>query len=157
TDVTGFGLLGHLGEVVRAGNLDATLALPAVPLLHGLAETVAAGISASLQRQNDRARRPLRHLDERPAHPLYPAVYDPQTAPGLLGSVAGGRGEDCVGAVRVGGYGSGTIVGSVEAKSQALAAITVAFDEAREPSRSALMPSGQDQREEVRRAHEPVL
>src|SRR5262249_34307675 len=52
TDITGFGLVGHLVEMVRAGNVDATLALSSVPLLDGLAEIIAAGIFSSLQPQN---------------------------------------------------------------------------------------------------------
>lgn len=157
TDITGFGLLGHLVEMVKAGNVDATLVLPRVPLLDGLRETMAAGIFSSLQPQNVRLRRAIRNLDEAAAHPLYPVLFDPQTAGGLLASVPSERAQDCVRALRAEGYPSAAIVGSVEPRSQALAAITVALEEAREPSRSAFMPSGQDQREEMPHAHEPVL
>jgi selenide,water dikinase len=156
TDITGFGLLGHLVEMVKAANVDATLVLPRVPLLDGLRETMAAGIFSSLQPQNVRLRRAIRNLDEAADHPLYPVLFDPQTAGGLLASVPAERAQDCVRALRAGGYASAAIVGSVGARSQALAAITVALDEAREPSRSAFMPSGQDQRE-ASDAHEPVL
>ena len=44
TDVTGFGLLGHLVEMVRASNVDAFLDLERVPLLDGVRETMAMGI-----------------------------------------------------------------------------------------------------------------
>jgi selenide,water dikinase len=157
TDITGFGLLGHLVEMVKAGDVDATLVLPRVPLLEGLRETMAAGIFSSLQPQNVRLRRAIRNLDEAAAHPLYPMLFDPQTAGGLLASVPADGAQDCVRALRAGGYPSAAIVGSVAARSQALAAITVALEEAREPSRSAFMPSSQDRREEMPHAHEPVL
>ena len=44
TDVTGFGLLGHLGEMVRAGTVSARIHLAAVPLLPGVRDLAAAGI-----------------------------------------------------------------------------------------------------------------
>src|SRR5262249_11947980 len=78
TDITGFGLLGHLVEMIKAGNVDATLWLGQVPLLDGLTETMAAGIFSSLQPQNVRLRRAIRNLDAVADHPLYPALFDPQ-------------------------------------------------------------------------------
>src|SRR5438067_7493918 len=57
TDVTGFGLLGHLIEMVRASDVDASLILDRVPLLDGARETVQLGIFSSLQPQNARLRR----------------------------------------------------------------------------------------------------
>jgi selenide,water dikinase len=43
TDVTGFGLLGHLGEIVRASGVSATIKVDAVPVLPDVRELVAAG------------------------------------------------------------------------------------------------------------------
>src|SRR6516165_1351804 len=104
TDITGFGLLGHVVEMVRASNVDATLALTGVPLLDGLAQTIAAGIFSSLQPQNVRLRRAIRNMDEAAAHPLYPVLFDPQTAGGLLASVPSERAQSCVAALKDAGY-----------------------------------------------------
>jgi selenide,water dikinase len=68
-----------------------TLHLAAVPLLDGARETLAMGIFSSLQPQNVRLRRAIRNLDEAARHPLYPMLFDPQTAGGLLASVRAGR------------------------------------------------------------------
>jgi selenide,water dikinase len=159
TDITGFGLLGHLVEMARAGGVDATLALSSVPLLDGLVETVAAGIFSSLQPQNIRLRRAIRNLDEAAAHPLYPVLFDPQTAGGLLASVPAERAQACVAALQAAGYASAAIVGSVEPRSAALAAITV--DLARAPGRpeaSQSFPTATPQElEEMPRAHQSVL
>ena len=125
TDVTGFGLLGHLVEMVKASGVDVTLALQEVPLLDGLRETMAAGIFSSLQPQNVRLRRAIRNLDAAAAHLLYPALFDPQTAGGLLASVPAHRAEACVAALRAAGYGRAARIGTIEARSARLESITI--------------------------------
>ncbi|HCP79706.1 MAG TPA: hypothetical protein DIU11_18825, partial [Pusillimonas sp.] len=57
TDLTGFGLLGHLVEMTRPSGVDAELYLDALPVLEGAAETAALGILSSLQPANVRLRR----------------------------------------------------------------------------------------------------
>jgi selenide,water dikinase len=91
TDLTGFGLLGHLVEMTRPSGVDAELDLAALPLLDGAAETAAAGILSSLQPANVRLRRALRNQEEALGHPNYPLLFDPQTAGGLLASVPAAR------------------------------------------------------------------
>jgi selenide,water dikinase len=125
TDVTGFGLIGHLVEMVRASGVDARLCLAAVPLLEGARQTLAAGILSSLQPQNLRLRRAIRNLEQAAAHPLYAMLFDPQTAGGLLASVPGARAEACLADLRANGSPRVAIVGSVEPASSALEPITI--------------------------------
>ena len=114
TDVTGFGLIGHLIEMTRASGVNAVLELEAVPLLEGAAETVAAGILSSLQPQNLRLRRAVRDLERVARHPLFPLLFDPQTAGGLLAGVPADRADDCVAELRTQGYRSAAVIGWVE-------------------------------------------
>ena len=126
----------------------------------GSRETMAAGIFSSLQPQNVRLRRAIRNLEAAADHPLYPVLFDPQTAGGLLASVPSERAQACVGALRAAGYASAAIVGFVEPRSTSLAAITVELEEARpasEAARSVPIQSQQDEPEEMPRAHQPVL
>ncbi len=123
TDVTGFGLLGHLVEMIRPSSVDVDLHLQAVPILDGARECVAAGIFSSLQPQNVRLRRALRDQETASRHPAYPLLFDPQTAGGLLASVPGDRAEDCVAELRRLGYAQAAIVGLVRAQSDASAPI----------------------------------
>lgn len=83
TDVTGFGLLGHLLEMLEASGVDADIDPAALPLLEGAAEMLAAGITSSLHPANLRfAGAALAGGREPP-----PILTDPQTAGGLLAGV----------------------------------------------------------------------
>ncbi|MGB5568749.1 MAG: selenide, water dikinase SelD, partial [Sedimenticolaceae bacterium] len=119
TDVTGFGLLGHLIEMTRAAEVDAEISIDAVPLLDGAVETVAAGILSSLQPQNLRLRRAVRDLERSSRHPRYPLLFDPQTAGGLLAGVPSAQAEGCVQALRDLGYSEASIIGRVLERSSA--------------------------------------
>jgi selenide,water dikinase len=125
TDVTGFGLLGHLVEMVRASNVDVTLAIEHVPLLPGARETVALGIFSSLQPQNVRLRRAVRELETAAQHPLYPLLFDPQTAGGLLAAVPLGEAQRCVAALRAEGYADAAVIGFVSKRTDALEPIAL--------------------------------
>jgi len=125
TDVTGFGLIGHLIEMVRASDVDATLAIDRLPLLEGARETVARGIFSSLQPQNVRLRRAIRELATVAAHPLYPMLFDPQTSGGLLAAVPLAEAEPCVAALRAAGYAAAESIGFVAERSAALEPVTV--------------------------------
>lgn len=113
TDLTGFGLLGHLVEMTRPSGVDAELELSSLPLLDGAQECVQAGIVSSLQPANVRLRRALRDQAEFVQHPRYPLLFDPQTAGGLLASVPADRAESCVAALREAGYPRTAIIGRV--------------------------------------------
>ncbi|MBU1263865.1 MAG: selenide, water dikinase SelD, partial [Gammaproteobacteria bacterium] len=120
TDLTGFGLLGHLLEMTRAAGVDAELELDALPLLDGAAETVAAGILSSLHPANTRLRRALRNQKEALDHPNYPLLFDPQTAGGLLASVPADRATDCIRALKASGYPQTAAIGRIRGASDAL-------------------------------------
>jgi selenide, water dikinase len=84
TDVTGFGLLGHLHRMLAASGAAARIDAAAVPLLPGAAELAAAGYISGGTRANAARMGPVTRLD--PAIPAELAVllYDAQTSGGLL-------------------------------------------------------------------------
>ncbi len=126
TDLTGFGLLGHLVEMTRPSGVDAQLNLAALPLLDGAEECVAAGIVSSLQGANVRLRHALRNQEAMVNHPRYPLIFDPQTAGGLLASVPADRVDACVTELRALGYVHTAIIGAISAQTDVLEPITLA-------------------------------
>jgi selenide,water dikinase len=127
TDLTGFGLLGHLVEMTRPSAVDAELELDALPLLDGAVETATAGILSSLQPANVRLRRALRNQDEALKHPNYPLLFDPQTAGGLLASLPEDRVEACLAALRESGYLHAARIGRVMAQGEAVEPVQLVF------------------------------
>lgn len=97
TDVTGFGLLGHLVEMAQASKARVELNLDAVPTLAGAAELVRDGIFSSLQPANIRLKRALENEKQSLSHPAYPLIFDPQTSGGLLASVPSDQAPLCLG------------------------------------------------------------
>ena len=65
TDVTGFGVLGHLVEMVRAGKVDISINVNALPILVGAMQTMQLGIFSSLQPSNIRLRRSIKKIQSK--------------------------------------------------------------------------------------------
>jgi selenide,water dikinase len=114
TDVTGFGLLGHLLEMLSASTADARLDPGAIPALDGALDLLAAGFASSLPPSNLSALASLSDADA--ASPLAALLIDPQTAGGLLAGVPAERAQACLGELRDIGYGAAEI-GVVDAMS----------------------------------------
>jgi selenide, water dikinase len=106
TDVTGFGLLGHLMEMLNASKVSAEISLASLPLLAGVAEVIRAGIVSSLHSENLRLRHALQDPDQ--AHPI---LFDPQTAGGLLAGVPAANAEACVAELKQTGYLTAAVIG----------------------------------------------
>ncbi len=117
TDITGFGLLGHLVEMTHASGLSVQLDLSALPILEGARQTVRQGIFSSLYPQNLRSSQAIANIAQASNHRDYPLLFDPQTSGGLLASVDVDRANACLTALRAAGYVEATIVGHVLSKS----------------------------------------
>lgn len=125
TDLTGFGLLGHLVEMTRPSGVDAQISLSSLPLLEGALECVAQGIVSSLQASNVRLRRALRNQEQFVKHARYPLLFDPQTAGGLLASVPAQQAQDCVAALHAAGYAHAAVIGLVLAQGESQAPVVL--------------------------------
>ena len=113
TDVTGFGLAGHLLEMARASQVDVSVELESVPLLDGALALAETGIFSSLQNQNLRALESARGDDATLRDLRTRLLCDPQTSGGLLASIPADRAEACVQALRAAGCPQAGMIGSV--------------------------------------------
>ena len=90
TDVTGFGLIGHLREMILASNVSAAIEAGKIPLLPGALDCIHAGhIPGGLKNNRDFAECLVEYEDNVPDD-LLTILYDPQTAGGLLISTPDG-------------------------------------------------------------------
>jgi selenide,water dikinase len=107
TDVTGFGLAGHLLEILDASNVAATLYTNNIPTLPAALSLAAAGIASSLAPSNRAATIGRVTGAETPIKAL---LYDPQTAGGLLATVPAAQAEALINAIP-----GATIIGEITA------------------------------------------
>ncbi len=114
TDVTGFGLMGHLWEMCRAGGVGARIAAAAPRLIRGAARLAEAGHVPGGTRRNRRAVEPRLEWDEAVSEERRILLCDAQTSGGLLAAVPPGRADDVVRRWSEEGYDAsrvGTVVG----------------------------------------------
>ena len=91
TDVTGFGLAGHLLEILQASGAGAVLNASTIPLLPGAMALARAQQSSSLAASNLAAT--LGRIDGDCDAALRALLHDPQTAGGLLATVPANRAQ----------------------------------------------------------------
>ena len=90
TDITGFGLIGHLREMLLASDVSARIFASAVPILEGALECVEQGhIPGGLKNNRDFAECVVEY-DSAVPDDLRAILFDPQTAGGLLISTSDG-------------------------------------------------------------------
>lgn len=91
TDVTGFGLLGHLWEMVERSGVAVSLDANAVPLLPGALESSSSGAHTGGEGRNRDWAGPHVSIAEDVPPALAALLYDPQTSGGLLIACPAGR------------------------------------------------------------------
>jgi selenide,water dikinase len=110
TDVTGFGLIGHLGEMLVASGADAELDLGSLALYDGALALARAGIASTLLPENLTLGRLVRGETDAATRAL---LFDPQTSGGLLAGIPSERADACVAALRSTGYECAAVIGRV--------------------------------------------
>jgi selenide,water dikinase len=132
TDITGFGLLGHLGEMVKASaisgdggsdpaGVEVALDPMAIPALPGALELLEAGHASTLAASNARALalldRAVQLVGNQAARAsLRSLLIDPQTCGPLLAAVPSSQATSAVKALKAAGFPHATVIGQVIAQ-----------------------------------------
>ena len=96
TDITGFGLLGHLLEMCQASGLSAELECETVPTLTGVMALIQRGVHSTLKTANDAVLTQTDCATRLLMHPLLTLLTDPQTSGGLLAAVSAQQVDGCL-------------------------------------------------------------
>jgi selenide,water dikinase len=115
TDVTGFGLLGHAYEMARASDVCLMIEAARVPLLPDVLDLIGQGMLTRGDKNNRDYVGDTVEIASQVSGEMQSALYDPQTAGGLLISIDGSRAEAL--AERI---GDAVIIGEVRAREDKL-------------------------------------
>ena len=110
TDITGFGLAGHLRGICDASGVGAALDLGAIPLMDGALALSGAGVRSTLFEDNRTGAGPING-------PCIDLLFDPQTAGGLLAVVPTATSDKALKALQEAGY-TAAVIGQITEGSQ---------------------------------------
>jgi selenide,water dikinase len=96
TDITGFGLAGHLGAMLRASGVSALIDVTALPALPGAVELLARGFRSTFHEENAKVRKGIVIRTEAANDPRLELLFDPQTSGGLLFGLSPSRVDEAL-------------------------------------------------------------
>ena len=96
TDVTGFGLLGHAYEMANASRVTLIIEAARVPLLPGVLDLIGQGMLTRGDKNNRAYVGDTLEVEKHISREMQSALFDPQTAGGLLISIDRGGAEELV-------------------------------------------------------------
>ena len=126
TDVTGFGLLGHLLEVCRASGTSARIAAAAPRVLPGALSLAAEGCVPGGTQRNRDAVAPQLRWDATVSGVQRDILLDPQTSGGLLAAVPADQGLGAAEALEAAGYAAAVIGKMTERTAEAVEIVVTA-------------------------------
>ncbi len=113
TDVTGFGLLGHLAEMVEGSGKSALISAGRVPIFPEAVELASMGLIPAGAYKNRDFRRAMVSFSPDVPLALQDILFDPQTSGGLLISIEATHAEPLLVALRDAGLETSAIIGEV--------------------------------------------
>ena len=117
TDVTGFGLMGHLSEIAAQSKVTIEIFVDQVPVFDGIFDYIRQGmISGAIERNKEFASLYVTTSPE-VKEERETVLYDPQTSGGLLIAIHPDGAEELVSRLKKKGIDFTTIIGSVVSKS----------------------------------------
>ena len=118
TDITGFGLMGHLVEMVRSSGVNAEIDISKLPVFGAVEYCIENEIlSGAIERNQEYSSAWLEVKDDSYEKNL-PILFDPQTSGGLLISIPTDRAENYIKEMHSRGHHATTIVGRITEKNK---------------------------------------
>ena len=124
TDVTGFGLMGHLTSMMRASGVSATINRAQVPVLPGAIELLDQGVAPGGTRRNEAGVEEYVNWDAALSDVDRLLLCDAQTSGGLLISVPEARLSQLLAALESRGVATRALVGSVRSGTPGTVEVT---------------------------------
>ena len=124
TDITGFGLGGHAGEMAQASGVTIAIHVDRLPILPGAAKLAEAGNHTRASASNRSYAEPTLRIDGSPDGTALEMVFDPQTSGGLLISVAADKADALVSHAKAAGAEATCVIGEVLEKQDAAIVLT---------------------------------
>jgi len=118
TDVTGFGLMGHLAEMAAAGRVDVEVVWDDLPLLPGVLECVAQGIIPGSVERNRESSASSVALGRGVSPAMLDVCMDAQTSGGLLIAVAERKAAALLKRLHENGVAEAALIGRVRGKGR---------------------------------------
>jgi selenide, water dikinase len=113
TDVTGFGLMGHLGAMAAASGVDVEIVWDDLPLLPGVLECLAEGIASGAVERNRESSGDCLIAGDDVQAAMLDLCFDPQTSGGLLIAVPAPAAADLLGRLHAAGVADAAVIGKV--------------------------------------------
>jgi selenide,water dikinase len=120
TDVTGFGLLGHLAQLVVESGVTAEIWFDAVPVLPGALDYAREGCYSGANERNAEYGAGLTRIDPGLEDAEKAVLFDPQTSGGLLFALPPSSAEAALRELRVGGCRQAAVIGRIAGRSDGL-------------------------------------
>lgn len=118
TDITGFGLAGHLGEIAAQSGVEVEVDGAAIPVFPGVMDLIRGGvISGAVERNREYASRYVKRA-KGAGEELETLLYDPQTSGGLLIAVRASKAPALLAALREKGVSAAAAIGRVKRKAE---------------------------------------
>jgi selenide,water dikinase len=114
TDVTGFGLAGHVFEMARGSGVCIFIDMESLPIMDQALEMYQKGVSTAKNAPNREQVRSHMRFDKDLPPWHQEIVFDPQTSGGLLLALPASQSEPLCRALKSAGVEQATIIGSVE-------------------------------------------
>lgn len=123
TDITGFGLMGHLAGLAAASGVDVEIVWDDLPLLPGVLQCAADGIFSGAVERNRESSEHALELEEAIPRAMLDLCFDPQTSGGLLIALPEAKARELLSRLHAEGMAEAAAIGRVMRKGSGRVAV----------------------------------